>query len=83
MTTAANDNNPAIEATTLEVVMAKHSFSSRIRSASSWEVASDIYMEARAVLSRDSEEWARCVAAMHERQGEAPLDTACLYWVRV
>lgn len=63
--------------------MTKPSPSSRIRSASSWEKASDLYMEARASLSRDSEEWAQCVTAMHERQDDAPRDTACLYWVRV
>ncbi len=56
------------------------SFSARILSASSWDVASDVYMEARAALCRESDEWARCVHAM--AQHEAPRDTACLYWFR-
>ena len=59
------------------------SFSSRILSALTWDEASDVYMEARASLCRDSEEWARCVDAMSEREAEAPVDNACLYWVSV
>ena len=56
------------------------SFSARILSASSWEEASDIYMEARSALCRDGDEWDRCVSAMS--QHDAPKDTACLCWFR-
>ena len=81
MSSERNETNPATSATSLEVIMtAVASFSARILSAPSWEEASDIYMEARSALCRDSDEWDRCVGAM--AQHEAPRDTACLYWFR-
>ena len=81
MSNERNETNPAASATSLEVIMtAVASFSARILSAHSWEEASDIYMEARSALCRDSDEWGRCVDAM--AQHEAPRDTACLYWFR-
>jgi len=81
MMTHTEATNPATQATAKEVIMtAASSFSSLILSAPSWEVASDIYMEARAALCRDSDEWARCVDAMAAHS--APLDGACLYWFR-
>jgi len=67
----------ATTALLLEVIMTTvASFSVRILSAPSWWEASDIYMEARSELCRDSDEWGRCVDAMARH--EAPKDTACL-----
>ena len=81
MSNERNETNPVNSATSLEVIMtAVVSFSARILAASSWEEASDLYMEARSSLCRESDEWARCVHAL--AQHEAPQDHACLYWVR-
>jgi hypothetical protein len=46
---------------------AQKTFPVRIADAPTFDAASDLYMEARAVLPRSSAEWGRCVLALWHR----------------
>ena len=47
-------------------------YESRIKDAPTWDAASDIYMEARNKLSRNSSAWGRCVLALYHRSEDKP-----------